>query len=253
MHELMANMKKDFLGGIRSKKIFAYIFIPIGLLIFSIITIFLLDAIMAGEMEEGMVQSPTRDIAFLMFFFTGSMSAYFVIPMIFMLMGSVSKEMKEKKWLLPICNGMDNKKMILSKCIVNALIPTAFAFIGGLLAIACGYIFFDNMASLTFFDLFLQVLTMSVNVLFYAVMTISLSALTKRYILSAGIPMLLIMVASNILGELNAICYTPFLFSVYSVGMEVLWWQWLIATAGVIIVDGALVMASMFKKRVVYM
>lgn len=249
MHELMANLKKDFLGGIRSKKIYAYIFIPIGLLLFSVVGLLLMTSI-----EVDGTKQFKAEVMMLVSFFSMMMSAYYVLPMIFMLMGSVSKEMKEKKWLLPVCNGMDNKKMILSKCIIDSLIPTAFAFIGGMLSIVLGYILFANEIGATFFDLFLIILSMTINVLFYSLMTVSLSALTKRYLISAGIPIFCIMVASSILANLGIIQYTPFLFANYAPGMteSPLWWHWLIATAGVIVIDGGLIVSAMFKKKIVY-
>lgn len=214
MRGLHACLKKEWLECIRGKRIFVYFGVAIGMFLLSVGMIYLLEFISASFDENTVTNLYKVSLSGLTSMYNNNMLQIFSFVLIFTLMGCVSREIKAKKWVLPICSGLKPSDMIMSKFIVQTLFAITAAISGYILTVSFGALFMD--IDMTFSVVILKGGAMVVFTIFIIVLTIGLSALTKNSAISAIIPIFVLMFLPLIFEVAKISEYTPIMFYNYA-------------------------------------
>lgn len=224
MRAYKACVKKELLEQWRTGKFFIFTGIGIAMAVLAFATLGMMEAIKAFGIDMGGMASmfsPTFANGTMMFM--SFMQAYFYIPVLIMIMAVVSKELKAKKWTLPISCGISPSAMIAAKftvvvgsVLLASIISILFHF--GLTMLLSNFFMTPQVSWATdianmlrsygyflFFTLFITIVTISIN------------AITKKGwpALAITIPMIILLptIFSVIMvGGQDLASYTPFFF-----------------------------------------
>lgn len=214
-----ACLKKDYLDQKRTNKFLMNVLVAVGMAAFTFLTMAIMKvtASQYGEMPAEFSNMFSLTYSSSLTLYMSFMVVYFSLVYIFRIKGTISKERKDKKWILPISAGIPPQKMIASKIVINiasillaVVVASAFHFVGTI-------IFFK--ANLEAWKLLVAYIFFAIFTAFIVVLTVCVDAISNKPLVSTLVPILLIMVGGNILspikiGNSNLLNYSPFLFSI---------------------------------------
>ncbi|MFA6860527.1 MAG: hypothetical protein WCR30_03985 [Clostridia bacterium] len=224
MKEFKACLKKEFIEQFRTGKFLIFTVIGIGMAFLAFLTIGMMQAINELGLDMGEMAAnfePTFLNGTMMFM--AYMQSYFYIPIIIMVIGCVSKEIKLKKWTLPISCGISPSKMIAAKFVVVVSSVVVASIIAMLFHFALTLLLslFFMRPTINFVsdigNMFRNYGLFTVFTIFLMIMIISMNAITKKIwpgiVLAVGIIILLPTILNTIIvGGENLINYTPFFY-----------------------------------------
>jgi ABC-type transport system involved in multi-copper enzyme maturation permease subunit len=76
--------------------------------------------------------------------YAADMGMFYIITVIAITSGVVTKEIKKKQWILPVCAGIKPKNMLLAKYIVYGCLSMAATFLGYTVYYIVSLCFFDK-------------------------------------------------------------------------------------------------------------
>jgi len=215
MKGLKACLKKEWLECGRGKRLFVYFGVAAGMFLLSIGMVYLLDFVSSMVEGEGFsAVSYPLSLNGVLAMYNSNMLQIFSFVLIFTLMGCVSKEISAKKWVLPVCSGVKPSDMVLSKFIVQTGFATLAALVGFFLTAVFGALFIGK--DLSFLTVLLKGGAMVIFLIFIAVLTISLSSLTKNSAIAAVVPIFVLMFLPLIFEVAKIAEYTPVMFYNYA-------------------------------------
>lgn len=257
MKQLVMCMKKEWLELCRTKKLLFYILFALALVAFAVAVVLVMDFVGQNvDMEDGELSSmfSAKNLAGMTQFFLAYLMTYYMIFVIVMQMGSSSKEIKKRMWLLPMTSGVRRSNIVLAKVIVlclAALLPAVAAFLVNTLV---GGLAFGNseVAALTAGDLFQLGLCAAVTIFQFSVLTIALSAITGHTGATAAISAGVYLFGGLVLGLFdNFIYYTPLMFQTVAMGggaVALSAANWIVASLSSVVILAALIYFAMFKR-----
>ncbi len=222
--QLKACIKKDFIEIFKTKKWFALFFASIGCALLSALIIVIFKVLQSsgvdvssftgGDAELASLFAMTYSTSFM--YFAIYLTTYFTIVMIVFYGGIFSKEIKEKKWIMPLSCGIKAENLVLSKVIVN--------FVGLFVTLLTGcllnFIFSLTLCTsggLSVGTLLLYYLMVITFVLFMYVLAICLNAITKNNKIAIVVSIVALILLPEILSmisiaNVSLVNYTPYLF-----------------------------------------
>lgn len=220
-----ACFKKDFFEQIRTGKFFIFLALGVGICVLSILSTFLISTIMqnvdfsglgefAGEFE-GLI---SNDYAASLNYFMSYMISYFTIVVICMIMNTIGKEIKQKKWIAPMCSGVKPESMILSKILVTTLAVIVSVIAACLIHFVFTIIIFEPSKTLSIGKMFACYGCYILFMIFTVVVTMSINAITKKAWVSPTIMIIMLILGTSLMqtikvaGEKTLIMYTPYAF-----------------------------------------
>ena len=219
-----ACLKKDILEQFRRKKFYIFLALAIGIAFLSIFSTFLISTIMKsidlsemGDMGE-MVGIFGDDYYASISTFMSYMITYFIIVVTCMVMNAISKEIKNKVWVAPMCSGIKSSHMILSKIIAYTLSTVTTAIAACLVHLIFTVILFQPSEMATVGNLFACYGTFLLFLIFTVVVTMSINAISKRGWVAPVIMITLLILGTSVMqiveiGEFTTlIMYTPYAF-----------------------------------------
>ena len=223
MNRLAACLKKEWLELCRTKKWIFYLLFAFGMVLFALAVVLVMDFVGENFAEGGEFSEvfSSKNLAGMTRFFLAYLMTYYMIFVIVMQMGSSSREIRKRLWLLPLSSGVKRSDIVLAKFIVlglAALLPAAAAF---LVSTLVGGFAFGNAgaAAVTAGELFTLGLCAAATVVQFSVLTVALSAITGSTGVTAAISGGLYLFGGLILGLFeNFVYYTPFLFQTVAMG-----------------------------------
>lgn len=269
MREFLVVFKKEWREVVRTKKLYIFLGISIGLVVFSFLILGLLQLLASIEgLELGaeLMQVFSLTYANATSVMASFFATYFVIVIVIMLRSYMSKEVKERKWLLPLQSGIKPQYLVIARLL--AIVATIL--ICALAAFALHFILclIFCKPSLNFIGIDLDTGNMLysalsvgesigntlygyamllIYILFITILTLGLNAVTKKPSAVVGIMLLAVIVLETVLSsitinigtvEFSLASFTPFLFSAQAMTKTAVHWScWLSAsliTAGLI-------------------
>ena len=269
MQEFLVVFKKELREIVRTKKLYIFLSISLGLVAFAFLMLGLLQLLgnMAGlELGSELAQVFKLTYANAASVFTSFFCSYFVIVVVIMLRNYMSKEVKEKKWLLPLQSGIKPQYLVIARLLAITLtillcIVAACALHFVLCLILCkpneifvgmdpetGNFLFDALTKSECIKNTLYSYGMLiVYLLFITMLTLGLNAVIKKPSAVVGIMLLLVIVLETVLSSITITAgafsatladFTPFLFSSQAAAKTAVHWScWLtssLITAGLI-------------------
>ncbi|MCL2771284.1 MAG: ABC transporter permease [Firmicutes bacterium] len=248
-----ACFKKEVMENLRTHKLLIFVGIGVGIVLFAFITLLMMWGIneLVEDFDEFGQIMQMFDLNYMSstMMFTSYMITYLTIVAVVLFRNLISKEIKDKKWILPMQAGINSRNIILARILVNLL--TVLVAI----AICCLLHFALTMAICKPLDvtkdgwdhlvgqfgageqigtMFLSYLFMMLAIVFYCIITIALNAMTKKQWLAILIPLFILMVIETVFNMVHyrsgdfvngvEITYalanwTPLLFSSQAVAM----------------------------------
>ncbi len=224
MKEFKACLKKDLLEQLRFKNLFIYLALSIGIAILSVVTVVILNTIMAnmdfgeaGNILEGLEQLFTNSYSTSLYYFMSYMVTYFAIIVICMSRNLIGKEIANKKWVAPMCSGIKSEKLILSKIIVTTLSVIVACICGFAIHFVGTILLFEADAVTTIWGLLAAYGCFTLFAIFTVAVTICINAIFKKSWVSPLIMIVMLILGTTVmqsvkLGSKTLIMYTPYAF-----------------------------------------
>ena len=221
MNQLFQCIKKEFMQGFRKGKFWILLAIAGGFIVLNLITFYAMDALLRMEGLEEMAGMEQMAAMFAKTFRNGVMyyvqylNTYYLLVVIFLFMGCCSKEIKSRQWLLPVSSGIKSSNIVLAKYIAIGLTAVLTALIGfAANALICLLLFGnDGAGALSGGELLPVMLSVGVQVLFYTVLTIALSAITRSAWAAALVPIGFLMLITGLFAQFDFSNYTFLAFN----------------------------------------
>lgn len=224
--QLKACLKKDFIELFKTKKWYGLLAAGIGSAILSLLIIVIFKVLQnSGVDVSSFVGVNDPELASLFnityassfMYFSIYISTYFAIIMIVMYGGIFSKEIKDKKWIMPLSCGIKAEKLVLSKIIVN-LIGLIILLTAGCLINLITTVLLCESGGLAIGSLLLLYLMLIVFIVFMYLLAICLNAITKNTKTSIIISIVCLILLPEVLSmfqisNIAFINFTPFLFN----------------------------------------
>ena len=219
-----ACFKKDWLEQVRNGKLFIFLAMGVGIALFSVLSTFIVGTIMAdvdlgGDvMIEQLESMFTKDYAASLMYFMSFMVSYFAIILIIMVMNVINKEIKNKKWIAPMCSGVSPENMILSKILVTTLSVLIGVVSGCLAHFLFTIILFKPTEAVGAINLFQSYGVFVLFTIFTTVITMCINAITKKGWVSPLIMIAMLILGTSIMqvvqitSTTTLIMYTPYAF-----------------------------------------
>ena len=221
-----ACLKKEFLEEVRTKRFLRYILIACGMVFLSVFIMGIMAVVakfdIPFEAEDQEIMSSLMTMFdptyqnFAMYFGTFIMT-YFTIIYIIMLMGVVSKDISQNKWILPISAGIMPETMISAKLIVKTLSIVIAEVLAIIIHFVCAISMFESTEIFGIGHLFVVYGGIVLFTIFMAVFTMAINAISKKPWVSAVTAICTLIIGTIILesivvGGTPIIAFTPFLF-----------------------------------------
>ena len=265
--EFKACLKKEYLETVRGKKFYSLLALSVGMALFAMLYVLvmqLLKGVVDTNSEAGSQMSIMFEKSYMVgiTFFQAFMQSYFFIVLVIVFANSISKQIKNKQWILPINAGMKPRNLILSKIVVSC-VSVLICYLAGALLNFIFVISYCEPMGATISDLLVSYLCGLVFIEFVVVVTISLNAISKKMwvpivAVFAGFILINAILGNVILRVVDGVSitisdFTPFLFqSVAMAGglMPYPWYAWLSATITMVAIALGLIVWAMFSNKV---
>ncbi len=278
MSEFFAVFKKEIKEIVRTKKLWLYGGLALAIVVFVFLIMGLMQALLSTpglEIDEAIKQTFSLTYGSVTNMFCSFLAGYFVIAIIIFLRNYMSKEVKEKKWILPLESGIKPQNLILARLLAITLTIMSCVLLSILLHFVLCLIFckpnnlidFDAEGNIIVTQIskgesiattLYNYAMIFVYILFFTIVILGINSATKKPALTVIIGLLLILVVDTILssvsikvgGVLTSLqSYTPFAFEAQALAKSSLHWScWLSAsltTVGIIIAMVFLSLSSM--------
>ncbi len=221
MNQLLQCIKKEFLQGFRRYKFWVLLAVALAFIALNMITFYAMAAMLQ---MEGMGNLDGMEQLLLMFdktlrngvmYYVQYLNTYYLLVVIFLFMGCCAKEIKNKQWLLPVSSGIKSSNIVLAKFIAIGLAAVLSALIGFALNALLCLVLFGNGGPLPLSagDLLMIMLSIGVQVLFYTVLTVSLSAIARKSWPAALVPALILILITSLFSQFDFSNYTFLVFN----------------------------------------
>ena len=224
--QLKACLKKDFIELLKTKKWYALLAASIGSAFLSLLVIVFFKVLQNSGVDVSSfigIEDPSVASLFSItysssfMYFAIYICTYFAIIMIVLYGGIFSKEIKDKKWVMPLSCGIRAENLVLSKIIVN-LIGLVVLLLAGCLINFVTTILLCESGGLAIGSLLLLYLMMIVFMVFMYLLTICLNAITKSTKISVIVSIVCLILLPEVLSmfkvaNITFINFTPFLFN----------------------------------------
>ena len=259
---MKATLKKEFLEVLRTGKFWIYLGTGIGIVFMAVMQFFMMEILLSfkgiADQMAGMTAIFEMTYSNALIQYMSTMVLLFVIMVIIMTMRIVSKELRDKKWTLPICSGIKPSHMIASKLIVHTA-AIAIAFIAAsLFHMILTVIFFT--ADISLLDVLYYYGMFLVFLIFITVLTISLNAIIKIGWLTAVISVFILIFVSSIFGMIpvgDSVLsnFSPFLFMDLQGGIALgmskkPWYEYLSASLSTIVIMAGMIFWAIKSSKV---
>lgn len=248
MNQLIGCIKKELIEMWRKKRLVLFVAFTLSFMFVSFLAT-ALSGVSIDELMDG--ARPTASFYMIM-------TMYYAILLITMTSGSVAREVKDKKLVIPLSNGMEEKNIIGSKLIVHGLFAFFSTLIFMLISTSLDVAFYGNQGNY-FLNYFIDTLKLSFANCILVLLCISLSAITKSSGISAVsaivVMMIIPIIAMNSAGFKDALPYTPFLFfgnGFFTLeGVEA--WMYGVCIAQLVVIYVPLIYFALTQKNLLYM
>ena len=198
MKQFVACVKKEFYEFLRGKRFLVYILIAVGMVVMNMgmlaISKILFEQLEGSDLDLGLEEINPFSLSISIADFSSNFISIMMIAVIIILGQSVSSEIKKKKWLVPICAGISPSKMIYAKFLVQCSIVSLTTLVSYLLNV---------LVSITFMEIDVKVgivvftgISLVIAMTFISVLTLGISAITKKTWIAILIPILLYEILS---------------------------------------------------------
>ncbi len=262
MQEFLVVFKKEWREIMRTKKFYIFLSISLGLVVFAFLMLGLmqlLTSIDGLELGEELSHIFSLSYANATSVMASFFATYFALVIIIMLRNYMRKEVKEKKWVLPLQSGIKPQYLVIARLLaitLNILLCTvaAFALHFILCLIFCkptevivgadsetGNLMFAALSKgESIANTLYGYAMLLIYIMFITILTLGLNAVIKKSSAVVGIMLLLIIVVESVLSSITITVgsvaitlsdFTPFLFSAQaSLKTAVHWSCWLSAS-----------------------
>lgn len=258
-----ACFKKEFLEEIRTKKFLRYSLFACGMVVLALFVFAMMSLVSKIDIEESNeMMGALKDLFELTYanytmYFCTFMISYFTLIYIIMIMNSISKEISQNKWILPISAGILPENMIFAKLIVKTLSLVCAEILAMILHFTTLLIFFKSTGGYGVPNVLLAYLGLILFTVFMSVLTLSINAISKKGWVSALVSISLLIVGTTILENIvisgkQLITFTPFMFyeMAYNPSLTLNAMQWLISIFTYLIVIAGLVVWAIFSNKI---
>lgn len=257
-----ASLKKELLETFRTKKFYMILAIAMGMAIFSVFMLVIME-VLQGAMPPDMVDMSAmfeNTYGNSVGYFSAFMNTYFIIVVIILFCGSISQEIEEKKWILPMNSGINPMVLIATRIIFSVLIVATAFILSAILHLIITVLVStsDGFSVLKMLEVYGYML---INLTFVTVLIVTINAITKKRWIPVVITLFTILVLPNILGVITISRYSLTSFTVFEFqlitgylmadipfGYTLI--QWLSMTLSTIAIVGGLVTWALFSTKI---
>lgn len=261
MKKFNAVLKKEYFETIRTKSFYILLGVGILLSLLSIAYVIIMNLIIDYLPQDSLGDLALffkSNYAMSLNFFMSFMSTYFMITIIFMFAGSISKQIKNRQWLLPINAGISSSYLIAGKIVMSFLRVFFIFFVSALLHFLLTIILFSP-DGMTIGNLMLAYASYLIYATFILIIVITLNAITKKMWVPSVIAITSTILLPNLLSAFNIFnnafsTYTPFAF--INIAMQPLeayhydFWQWFFAVGTTVLISALLIFWAIFSKKI---
>lgn len=279
MKQFSEVFKKEFKEIVRTKKVYIFLAISAGLVAFTFLVLGLMKLII--DYSNADIPLNVKNMFELSYgnaaaYFISMFTTYFVIYLIIILRNYMSKEIKEKKWVLPLECGIKPQNLVLARMLaitLNIILSVVVAVVLHLILclILCKpdvivktegteIITTQLTKGQSISNNIVNYIELLVYIIFITSIILGLGAITKKQSIVIGVTLLLILVVDIVLTgvtiKIDGVsttleAFSPFLFAAPKlVGQTIPWSCYLsasITTVGVIV---AMVVGSLFAVKI---
>lgn len=261
-----ACIKKEVLEELRTKRFLRLTLLSIAMVMLTAIIIGVMSLIsnleitMAGQdpdMITTIMQMFEPTYYTFSMYFGAFMMTYFTIICIIMLMTTISKEISQNKWILPISAGILPKTIISAKLLVKSISILLAEIIAMIIHFIVAMILFEATATFGIGNLLLSYVGILVFSVFMSVLTMCINAISKKGWISAIIPIVLLILGTTTMESILVdgtpiIAYTPFMFYELAINpsLSLNATHWIVSSIGLIVVLSMMVVWAIFSTRV---
>lgn len=197
MNRLGMCIRKEYIETKRRYKLYAFFGVPILLGFMVLASLILLPSLietLPSEMfttsggSEGvaeLMQSMLpNNVSGSIAMYAADMGMFYIITVIAITSGVVTKEIKKKQWILPMCAGIKPKNMLLAKYIVYGCLSMLATFLGYTVYYIVSLCFFAKDMSVIQFLICGGIFSLAV--LWISVLSIALSVISKKQWIAAS-------------------------------------------------------------------
>lgn len=265
--EFKACVKKEYLETVRGKKFYSLLVLSIGMALFAMIYVVVMQLIKgvvdtSTEAGSEMAIMFERSYAIGIGFFQAFMQSYFFLVLVILFASAISKQIKNKQWILPINAGMKPRNLILAKILVSCL-SVLVCYLAGVILNFIFVISYCEPMGMTISNLLFSYLCGLIFIEFILVVTISLNAISKKMwvpivTVFAGFILINAILGNIILKVIDGVSltisdFTPFLFQSVAMAGGVTtypWYAWVSAIVVMMVIVLGLMVWAMFSNKV---